>query len=283
MAAFDVTTKPTSLPLKPGATGSIMVVVSNKTGKPVMGLIEGTLTPATAAKWLLPLPASEAQRRYEADPSATVNFEFNVAVPADAVAQDVQFRATVRDVLAPDDTKVEGQTVAIKVTPDVIIKKENGGGIPWWVWLVAAVVIIGAGVGIWRIVGKKGVPNVVRMSPESASSKLKKAGFDSVAIVDTLADPGADTNLVIRQVPEAKGKIPGDSLKVATIVVNRPAVVVPQVANQPVAVAIERLKQAGLVIGNNSGVYTPNVGQNQTISGTSPPEGTKLRAGAKST
>ena len=62
--------------------------------------------------------------------------------------------------------------------------------------------------------------------------------------------------------------------------VNRPAVVVPQVANQPVAVAIERLKQAGLVLGNNSGVYTPNVGQNQTISGASPPEGTKLRAGA---
>jgi hypothetical protein len=34
MAAFDLTTKPTSLSLKPGSTGSILVVVSNRLGRP---------------------------------------------------------------------------------------------------------------------------------------------------------------------------------------------------------------------------------------------------------
>src|SRR5918995_4645316 len=116
MAAFDVTTKPTSLALKPGETGSIMVVVSNRTGKPVMGLVEGVLTPDSASKWLISPPITELQRRYEADPAATVTLEFKVAVPANAVAQDLQFQGIARDVLAPDDTKVGGQTVAIKVT-----------------------------------------------------------------------------------------------------------------------------------------------------------------------
>lgn len=279
MAAFDVTTKPTSLPLKAGETGSIMVVVSNRIGRPVMGSIEGTLTPASVAKWLIPLAPSEVLRRYEADPSATVDFEFKVAVPADAAAQDVQFKATVRDSLAPDDTKVEGQTVAITVTPKAVV---NGGGkgIQWWVWLVAAVVILGAGFGIWRAIPRGGVPNVVKMSPEEATSKLRKAGFDSVAVVDTLGGAGADTNVVVRQVPAAKAKVSKDSLKLATIVVNRPAAQVPQVANEPLALAIEHLKQAGFVVGNATGLYTGDQRQHQTVSSTSPPAGTTLRTNA---
>jgi hypothetical protein len=160
MAVFDVTTKPTSLSLKPGATGSIMVVVSNRSGKPVVGIVEGVMTPPAVAQWLVPPPPDKTQRRYEADPAATADLEFKVMVPADAVSQDVQFKVIARDVLAPDDTRVEGQPVAIKVT------RENGGvppkkGIPWWVWLIVAVVVIGAGVGIWLAVksGDKAAAN----------------------------------------------------------------------------------------------------------------------------
>src|SRR5687767_7516889 len=116
MAAFDVTTRPTSLPLRPGSTGTIMVVVSNRLGRPVVALVEGSLVPAAAARWLVSPP--DLQRRYEADPAATVSYEFKIAVPADAPSQAVQFKASVRDVMAPDDTRVEGQTVAINVTPD---------------------------------------------------------------------------------------------------------------------------------------------------------------------
>jgi hypothetical protein len=276
MAAFDVTTKPRDLPLKAGETGTIMVVVSNRLGKPVMGSIEGILTPASAAKWLVPLAPSETLRRYEADPTATVNFEFKIAVPEDAAAQDAQFKAVVRDSLAPDDTKVEGQTVAITVTKKVI---DNGGrgGIPWWVWPLAAVVVLGAGFGIWRAIRNGGVPNVVKLSAEEATSKLRKAGFDSVAIVDTLGGSGADTNVVVRQVPAAKAKVSKDSSKLATIVVNRPAAAVPQVANQPLALAIEHLKQAGFVVGNATGLYTGDQRQHQTVSSTSPAAGTVQR------
>ena len=153
MAAFDLTTKPTSLSLKPGSTGSIMVVVSNRLGRPIMGLVEGVLTPASAARWLVPPP--DLQRRYEADPAATVNYEFKVAVPKDAPAQPVQFKASVRDVLAPDDTRVEGQTVAINVTPDAVTPPTGKKKLPWWVWLIAGLVVVGVGIGIYLAVRKK--------------------------------------------------------------------------------------------------------------------------------
>jgi hypothetical protein len=46
MPAFDLTTTPKSLSLKPGSTGTIVVVMSNRLGKPVLGRIDGELKPA---------------------------------------------------------------------------------------------------------------------------------------------------------------------------------------------------------------------------------------------
>ncbi len=154
MAAFDVTTRPGNLSLKPGSTGTIMVVVSNRLGRPIMGLVEGLLTPASAARWLVLPP--DLQRRYEADPAATVNYEFKVAVPKDAPAQPVQFKASVRDVLSPDDTRVEGQTVAINVTPDAVTPTTGKKKLPWWVWLIAGLVVVAVAIGIILAVKKEG-------------------------------------------------------------------------------------------------------------------------------
>jgi beta-lactam-binding protein with PASTA domain len=115
------------------------------------------------------------------------------------------------------------------------------------------------------------------MSAEEATEELKDAGFDSVTVTDTLGDQTKDTNRVIRQAPEADAEIPDTvSPKVATIVVNRPATEIPVVANQPVSVAIERLRQRDLVLGSTSGQYTGNIAQNQTISRTFPTEGTRV-------
>lgn len=290
MAAFDVTTKPTSLSLKPGSTGSIMVVVSNRLGKPVMGLVEGILTPASVAKWLVSPPPDQAQRRYEADPAATANLEFKVVVPKDAGAQDVQFMASARDVLSPDDTRVDGQMVAIKVIPDQPVVVDGGGkGIPWWVWLIVAVVVVGVGFGIYMVVRPKGVPNVVGMTEAKATAKLTKAGFTPVTpvdtlVVDTLAEQSEDTNIVVRQDPVAKSELPVDSMKgktPATIVVNRSATEVPQIVNRPLALAIDRLRAAGLSVqGDPVGRYTANVAQDDQIADVNPDEGTRVPRGS---
>jgi hypothetical protein len=281
MAAFDVTTKPTILNLKPGTTGSIMVVVSNRLGRPIMGLVEGVLTPASAAKWLVSPP--DLQRRYEADPAATVNYEFKVAVPKDAPAQAAQFKASVRDVLAPDDTRVEGQTVAINVTPDAVVPTPKRTGIPWWVFVIAAVVVVGVGLAIVLLVGKKGVPNVVGKPEAEARALLTKAGFDTVIVVDTLGEQGKDTNRVIRQEPKAKSKVPKaaeDSILKATIVVNRSSATVPALVGEPLAFAIDRINQAGLRTGTLGGKYTGVVSEGERIVSTTPVGGTVVALGS---
>jgi hypothetical protein len=280
MAAFDVTTKPTSLTLKPGSTGSIMVVVSNRLGRPIMGLVEGVMTPASAANWLLSPP--ELQRRYEADPAATVNYEFKVVVPKDAPAQAAQFKARVRDVLAPDDTRVEGQTVGINVSPDQVEPKPKRTGIPWWVFAIAGVVVLGVGFGIYMLVKPKGVPDVVGKPESAAVAALTKAGFDTVVVVDTLGEQDKDTNRVIRQDPKAKDKMPkagkNDTLK-ATIVLNRQWAEVPAIVGQREAAGIDRIRSAGFVLGDARTVWTHTESQDNLISRVSPDAGTKLIIG----
>ena len=211
MAAFDLTTKPTSLSLKPGATGSILVVVSNRLGRPVTGVLEGTIAPPSAARWLV-LPA-DLQRRYEADPAATVSYEFKVAVPATATAQAVQFKASVRDALAPDDNRMEGQTVAINVTPDPVNTVGTGLKVPWWVWLVAAVIIVGAGVGTYLVccANEKevtSVPDVVGLPLGEAREELKKAGLKSRVGEDPRGESSKDIDTVISQEPEGGSDMP---------------------------------------------------------------------------
>jgi beta-lactam-binding protein with PASTA domain len=250
MTAFDITTKPTTLSLKPGSTGSILVVVSNRLGRPVMGSVEGVLTPAYASSWLLAPP--DLLRRYEADPAATMNYEFKVSVPENARAGPVQFKATVRDTLNPDDNRADGQTVAIDVTPSgtsPIAKKKK---LPAWVWLIAGVVVLGTGVIIWLTMRPGKVPEVIGMIEEEARDALTDTGFDSVAALDTFEVAGKDTNTVIRQDPVAQSAVPKareDGKRLATIVVHRPMPLrVPNVVGKNPAEARSALTAAGFAV-----------------------------------
>jgi beta-lactam-binding protein with PASTA domain len=247
VAAFDVTTKPTTLSLKPGSTGTVMVVVSNRLGRPVMGFVEGVITPASAAGWVMPPP--DVQRPYPADPSATVTHEFKIAVPENAPAQVAHFKASARDVLAPDDTRSDGQTVAINVTRDAPVAPPPRPR--WWLWVILAVVVLaGAGIGIWLLLkpDKKLVPSVLGKPQAEATTMLTGAGFDSVFVKDTVGGESKDTHTVIRQEPEAESEMPKASEGVpllAGVVVSRPPGKVPIVIFRDSAQAVSMLTAAG--------------------------------------
>lgn len=280
MAAFDVTTKPERLSLKPGTAGSIMVVVSNRLGRPVLGVIEGMLTPASASRWMV--PPADPQRRYEADPAATTTYEFKIAVPEKTPAQAVQFTSIVRDSMEPDDHSVQGQTVAINVTPTPL--PPPNGKIKWWVWLIVALVVLGAGFGIYMFaIRQRGVPNVVGMTPAEAREKLTKAGFVSITLVDTLGPQNEDTNRVARQDPKARSKLPPDSIRPTTpvtLVVNRPMTEVPAIVDLNVVDAINGLQAAGLTVGGHGGIYTAEQAKDNKIQAVRPGAGTKVVRGS---
>lgn len=152
MPAFNVTTTPTSLSLKAGESGTLVVVVSNRMGRPFLARVDPKPTPLAAAAWITPPPVT--QRQFEADPAATYNFEFTLQVPADAKAQAVQVRFDVVDPQVPDDPLAQGETVAVNVLAKDAPAPVKKPGIPWWVWVVAGAVVLGVGIGIKLLIGK---------------------------------------------------------------------------------------------------------------------------------
>ena len=276
MAAFNVKTQPNSLSLKPGGTGTIMVAVSNLAGQPVMGVVQGILTPASTARWLVSPP--DLQRRYEADPVATVNYEFKVAVPEDAQSQTATFKAAAWNALTPDDTRAESQPVTISVTREPIPDKPKKG-IPWWIWVIVGVVVVGAGIGIWLLLRPKGVPDVVGKPVPEATDILRGKGFKTIVVLDTLDVQGKDTAVVLRQAPEAGSDMPKEPDS-ATIVVHRTGTAVPPVVGQKYSTAFTQLQNAGLVVGKLSSRLTNSLELDDKVYSTTPTGGTRVRRGS---
>lgn len=280
MASFNLTTSPKSLSLKPGQSGSIVVVASNRLGRPFLARLDPKVTPETAQKWVTPQAGTPVQ--FGADPQATRNFEFTVKVPDDAQPQVVQFHANVVDPQIPDDPLEEGPTVEVNVlAKDAPMPKPNGVKIPWWVWPIAAVVVIGIGVGIYFIVKPTGVPNVVNRTAEEATGRLLGAGFDSVVVRDTVVDD-AEIDRVVFQDPDAGGERPPEAdSAVATIAVNRPPTTVPPVLGLTLAQAAPQLSDSGLRIGSLSDWCTTTASQNDLVARVTPDTGRRVPRGSE--
>ncbi len=275
MPGFNLTTTPKSLKLKPGETATIAVVVSNALGRPFLARVDADLTPAQAAAWVT-APAN-AQTQFKADPAATETMQFQLKVPANAVPGDVTFRAKVVEPGRPDDPLELGETVAVEVlAPDAPVE-EGGKKVPWWVFLVAGIVLVGGGIGLYLALRSSGVPVVIGKTVDQATAALTKAGFEVVLTQDSLGD-GRDT-LVVAQMPEAGGKVPDQGTDTATIVINRPSVVIPPVRNRHIAVAIDLLREAGLRPGRTSGRWTSAQAQDDHIADLAPGEGERVVVG----
>lgn len=188
MAAFNLTTTPTSLTLKPGESGAIVVVVSNRLGRPFLARVDPKVTPAAAAAWVV--PPAVTQRPFEADPAASYNFEFGLRVPGDAAAQAIQFRADVVDPQLPDDPLAQGETVGISVVAsETVVVKPEPLKIPWWVWVIAGVVVLGAGFGIFMLVrssGGKDLPIVALDSERLGCLLHPQCGAADASVLDSL-------------------------------------------------------------------------------------------------
>jgi hypothetical protein len=272
MPKFTLTTTPNDLTLEPGKTGTVVVVVSNRMGKPFLARVAPKVVPTTALAWVTSPP--DAQFQFDASPTATHSFAFNVTVPPGTLPQVVQFRADVVDPQHGDDPLEQGETIAVTVAPATEVV-EKRGGVPWWIWLVVGGSILGAAIVIFMTVHQTGVPNVSKMTAAKASEALTKAGFAKVNVKDSLGE-SADT-VVVGQLPASGAKFAkGDT---ATIYVNRPGTTVPKIVGMHIAVAIERLREADLKIGDTPGRWTPNQTEDDQIAEVNPGVGSRVVKG----
>ena len=246
MPAFDVTAVPAQLTLKQGTKGTVAVTVTNKLSRAVTARAEAVVEPASAAAWFT--PPADTQRSFNS-PQATETFQWQVAIPANAPASNVTFRVDVVDIEAKEDNYGKSNAVAITVPKvDEVIKKEEKK-IPVWIWPVVAVVIIGVGILIWKLMPKGDkMPNLVGQTFNESALPADKM---VVHRVDSLA---ADTatyraGVVISQSIPAETKLEGTKEKPDTvrIVVQKDFTVVPaDLVNGSPVDAASKLGMAGL-------------------------------------
>ena len=190
MPAFDVTANPTTITAKPGEQQTLVVTVTNRLGRPVTGRAIATVNPPSGAAWIKLPP--DPQRVFS-QPNATQEYRFGLEVPATATPGVYQVRIDVVDIELPDDNFGQSQTIAVTVpvvaAPVPVVKPR----FPWWIWLVAGVVVIGAGVTIWKVTSGSGGDAEEACAPTFGRGAPSRSNGDIILIS---RDPDAQGALV---------------------------------------------------------------------------------------
>jgi hypothetical protein len=247
MPAFDVLTNPTTLPpLKPGEKKTIVVTATSRLSRAVTGRAVPVVEPRTFAAMVKP-PAKAEQNFSQA--GVTQEFPFSVEIPTDAKAGSFTVRIDVVDVDHQDDNF--GQSPVLKVViappPPKPVPPPNGGK-PWWFWVLIGVGVLVVGVVLFILFRPKkgGIPDVTKMTYDSAEAQLARENIRArrlnILDRDTAAWKGG---MVMRQRPKAGSPLGKDST-VDTLEVQIPFTVVPILAGQQPDVAANKLGLAGL-------------------------------------
>lgn len=251
MPAFDVTASPTQLTLKAGATGTVVVTVTNRLGRSVIARADKIVEPASAAGWVK-APAN-SQRTFSDQP-ATEEFRYEISIPPNTPGTSFKFRVDVVEVGATDDNFGQGNTVQVTIPVVPIEQPKPQPKIPVWVWPLVAVVVIGVGIGVWLMLkgGGGGMPKVVEKQFDDAETELQKENI-VVVRVDSLS-AAADTTrfpagAVMAQTPAAEAELKGtkEIPDTARLVVQKSfSVVPPDLVNITPVNAANKMVTAGL-------------------------------------
>lgn len=239
MPAFDVTVVPTSLDAKPGESKTIVATATNRLKQPVTARAFAVVNPPAAASWVTAPPNA---RQVFSEPGATRDFQFRVTVPADAAAGAYTLRVDVVDVERQDDNFGQSAAIGLRVTVPPPVTVDDTGGVKWWVWVVAAVVVLGVGFGVWKIFfSADKMPDLVKKPYAEAVAELDPATF-AITRVDTLHSDtiGFARGVVISQsiAPDTKLTAEANPLQ---LVVQQSFAVVPELAGLTGDVAGNRL------------------------------------------
>ncbi len=191
----------------------------------------------------------DAERRLVASKSETVNVR--IAIPATAAAGIYPFRLRVAAVNDPDNDFVDGPTTQAEV--EQAAEPEKKKGIPWWVWLIAALVLLGIIGGIvWAVTRSKPETGpgaatastaAVLVVPDLTGKNVSDlpalaAGFDLVQQAGAVGGKAPGSILSQNPGPGGGQVAPGTLLKVTF----DPGVVVPNLTNQTTDQAIRSLR-----------------------------------------
>lgn len=120
----------------------------------------------------------------------------------------------------------------------------------WWIWLVALLVLVIAGIAAFLLLSRDGdetelraVPSVVRLTADDAERALRDEGFE-VAREEEANE--AEEGVVFEQRPEAGSRVEAGSTVTILVSTGPEQVDVPNVVGLPVDRALERLAESEL-------------------------------------
>lgn len=147
---FDITTTHDSIELDAQGKGKVVFTVTNATTAPQRAMFKLRALDSGQAGWLS--LAGEAERDFS--PGMVHQVEVAIAMPADAAERRFRMRLDALSAANPEEHFVESQLVSVSAPAPKVAPPSPG--MPKWVWLVVALVVLAiAGVVGYLLMRKK--------------------------------------------------------------------------------------------------------------------------------
>jgi hypothetical protein len=213
---FAVTTQEAgTIELEPGARRQVVFNVQNLTGRPIDGraraVVEGM--PAQQAWYTV---QGRMERRFDVD--EVHQFIVEVAIPEDAQGGRYSFALEVNSVSRPDEDFGRSEKLLV-VVPEPA-KPAGGSSVPWWVWVVAAsVMVVIGGVVTWIVISdgdQVEVPDLEGDPVADALDELEALGLAADTVL-TLADTREEHGIVRTQDPDPGAEVEAGATVTLTV------------------------------------------------------------------
>ena len=238
-STFAITPDTNSLKLDKQGRGEFNFTVTNTSGQPITGRARVTPQNPQQQSWFR--IQGEPERRYPAE-KGTEPIKVQIAAPPTATPGSYSFHLDVISVDNPDELYTIGPATSFEV-------RQADVKPPMKVWPIVAIVVAALviGVGLYFLLSKKKVPNIVGKTQADAETALKTANLKLGAV--TWQRTGTHvSNTVISQTPAAGAAIPTNET-IAVALEQDPFAKVPSVVGLDIKSAQDALAKVNLTQG----------------------------------
>ena len=204
--AITAAAKEATLALGDSRQGKVAFTVTNATERAIRGQLNVKPLDSTKSDWLSIV--GEKERDFPAN--ATQQVEVGIAIPTDVAAGKYAFRLDAVSVVNPDEDYTEGPNFALEVKANTEKKKP----FPWWIIVVAVLVLALGGVAAWYFLNKKViVPNTfTAKNIAEAENMVTSRGLKFKS--EAKEDPTVTAEKIINQEPPDGEVAKGTEIKV---------------------------------------------------------------------
>jgi hypothetical protein len=206
--SFTITTASNNVTLDASGSAQVSFTVTNTTPQPIKGRLLAEAEGSAQSAWLSIV--GDPAREFPASGAEQVSVQ--LAVPPASPSGSYAFRLDAVAEANPDEDFTKGPSVAFQIAPQPVVKKKK---FPWWIVIVAVIVLAGIGVIAWLLTKSSSpttvtVPNVVCLSPANAQTALSGAGL-------VMAPQGLTAGVVTSESPPANTKTPRGATVTITV------------------------------------------------------------------